>query len=77
MSITREIREYALQNPLASEVDIRDKFGVTRQLVSRLFNNIFTQDELEALGWLVSTFKLMMCETCLSEAVLLRRFTPL
>ena len=47
MSITREIREYALQNPLASEVDIRDKFGVTRQLVSRLFNNIFTRDELE------------------------------
>jgi DNA-binding MarR family transcriptional regulator len=45
-TISKQIEQYAKDNPFASETEIRNKFEVSRQLVSQIFHQIFTAEEL-------------------------------
>jgi len=47
-SISKQIEDFARSNQLATESEIRKKFGVTRQLVSKVFLRVFTESELQA-----------------------------
>lgn len=47
-SISKQIEDFARLNKFATESEIRVKFGVTRQLVSKVFHKIFTDAELQA-----------------------------
>ena len=45
-TISEQIKEYAKANPLATESEVRDHFKVSRQLVSQMFHQIYTAEEL-------------------------------
>jgi len=46
LSRSDKIAQYAKDNPLASEAEIKKIFGVSRQLVSQVLNGIYTKEEM-------------------------------
>lgn len=46
LSRSEQIAQYARDNALASEVEIKNIFGVSRQLVSQVLNSIYTKEEM-------------------------------
>lgn len=47
-TISEQIKDYAKANPMASESEVRAHFNVSRQLVSRIFHSIYTEEEIAA-----------------------------
>lgn len=47
-TISEQIKDYAKANPLASESEVRAHFNVSRQLVSQMFHQLYTSEELAA-----------------------------
>lgn len=46
LSRSDKIAQYAKDNPLASKIEIKNIFGVSRQLVSQVLNSIYTKEEM-------------------------------
>ena len=47
ITISKQIEDYAIANPLATESDIKKHFQVSRQLVSKVFLKAFTAEQIE------------------------------